>query len=75
MIAEDSEIRAYVRGAVRFYEGVLNCCWASKLLPELVEVPVLHQDRIHGVKKMRNAVSNGLRMIGIFRQTWSRMGA
>jgi len=46
---------------------------ASKLHLEIVEVPVHYQERVHGVTKMTNVFSNGLRMLGICWHAWSRL--
>jgi hypothetical protein len=43
---------------------------ASKLHSEIVDVPVHHQERIHGVTKMTRMFSNALRILGICWHAW-----
>lgn len=47
---------------------------ASKLHLEIVEVPVHYQERVHGVTKMTQVFSNGLRMLRICWYAWFRLG-
>jgi len=70
----NSEVRADESWDNRVSWSGFEMVGASELYSELVAVPVHPQERIQGVRKMRNASPNGLRTIGTCRQAWFRLG-